>query len=51
MTEFYETFIIDDASTCCSICYEMLDPGTVAFVDNDGDVICQECLEKIKECS
>ena len=40
-----EKFILDDASTCCSVCFEMLDPGIVVYVDEENDVICQECIK------
>lgn len=41
--------ILEDNSTCCSMCYEMLNEGDEVFVDDDNDVICKECHGNIAE--
>lgn len=35
---------LDNNSTCCSFCFAMLQSGEEVTVDEDGDVICGECV-------
>jgi hypothetical protein len=35
--------ILNDNSTCCAICFEMLECGNTVYVDKDNDVICSDC--------
>jgi hypothetical protein len=39
--------ILEDNSTCCSMCYEMLSEGDEVFVDEDSDVVCKECHSEV----
>ena len=41
----YKKFeILEDNSSCCSVCYEMLEAGVGIYIDKDNDIICQECI-------
>lgn len=43
-----EKIILQDVSTCCAICFEMLDPDTVVYVDDDNDIICENCIKDME---
>ena len=38
-----EKIILQDASTCCALCFKMLELDIEVYVDNDNDVICRDC--------
>jgi hypothetical protein len=38
--------ILNDASSCCSECFEELDPGTTVYIDENDDIICEECFKE-----
>ena len=41
--------ILEDNSTCCSHCFEMLSAGIEVFVDKDNEVVCSECYQETEQ--
>ena len=35
--------ILQDNSTCCSVCFEMLSCGDAILIDDNNDVTCNDC--------
>ena len=43
----FKTKLKDDSS-CCSMCFEMLEAGQEVFIDSDNDIVCEDCRKEIK---